>query len=78
MAFVNGALQDTLVPAIYEISVVSIASRITVREDEWLIWVHRLAADAVEVNGPPVHLQEDAGEGNREVRVGARPTISTP
>jgi len=44
MTLIDRVLKHTSIPAIDEVSMVSIPSRITVREDERLVRVHRLGS----------------------------------
>lgn len=49
MAVINSLLEDTLVPTINKVSMVSIPSRVTVRVHKWLSRIHGLASHAIEV-----------------------------
>lgn len=57
VAVIDSFLESWDVPSVVEVGVVTVPSRIAVRVNKWLRWVHGLAADRVEVVGCPVNLR---------------------
>jgi len=72
---VNGLLQNTGIPAVDEICVISISRRIAVREDERLSRIPGLGPNTVEVGRAPVKFHENPRNDHWEVRVAARASI---
>jgi hypothetical protein len=77
VAFVDDLLENTLVPAVKEISVVSVPSAIAICEDERLVGVHGLGANVVEVSSAPVDLEENTGNFYRELGILAVTLVGT-
>lgn len=75
VAVVDGLLEDTRVPAHEEVSVVAVASGVTVREDERLLGVQRILTVLFPVLGVPVHLQEDTWQRDGELGIIASTTV---
>jgi hypothetical protein len=71
VASVNNALENTVVPSVEEVCVISVSGSVTVGEDKWLVGLHGLRAELVEIGGGPVDLEEDTGKTDREIGVRA-------
>lgn len=71
MTVVNSSLENTLVPTVDEISMVSIPNGVTVRVYKWLSRVHGLIPHAVEIIRRPVNFNENSRKNNGKVGITA-------
>jgi hypothetical protein len=75
MAFIHSLLENTFLPTVDEISVESVAIRITMRKYKWLTLVLGLTDVIVPGADIPVTFHEDARERYREFRICASARI---
>lgn len=74
VTFINDALESRAIPTHIEIAMVHRTSSVSIGEDEWLLGILGLAGFIVETDGVVVHLVEDTGKVDWEVR-GAVTTV---